>query len=248
MNPCVHLSIVSHGQGQLVDALLRDLARLCADIPLRVTLTLNLPEDLPFAAAGFPFPIEFIRNSDTKGFGANHNAAFRQGPRCRYFCVANPDIRLREEVFAPLLAALDETAMAGLAAPLVRAPDGKLEDNARRLPTPFSILAKAAGHIEASWSGDQPDWVAGMFMLFPAEVFERIGGFDERFHLYYEDVDICCRLRLAGYGICLVRAAQVTHAARRESHRKLLYMGWHLASMARFFTSRVFVRCRLRLK
>jgi N-acetylglucosaminyl-diphospho-decaprenol L-rhamnosyltransferase len=248
MSDCVHLSIVSHGQAELVHSLLQDLACHCGGISLRVTLTVNIPETLPFATTDFPFPLALIHNPDIKGFGANHNAAFAQAPECRYFGIINPDIRLSEEVFAPLLAALRQFPATGLAAPLVFSPEGKIEDSARRLPTPFRILVKAAGGVEPPWRGDQPDWVAGMFMLVPSEAFEKVRGFDERFHLYYEDVDLCCRLRLAGYGIRLVRETQVVHAARRESRRKLLYMAWHLRSMARFFASRVFFQSWLRLK
>ena len=60
-------------------------------------LTLNLPETLPFGPADFPFPVRIVENERPKGFGANHNAAFRYGEaegEFRYFCVLNPDIRL----------------------------------------------------------------------------------------------------------------------------------------------------------
>jgi len=248
MSACIHLSIVSHGQAELVHVLLQDLERFCHSTALQVTLTLNIPEPLPFSATDFSFPLILIRNDIPKGFGANHNAAFLRTRECAWFCVINPDIRLQDDAFGPLLATLESDSTIGLTAPLVRNPLGEKEDSARRLPTPLTILAKAAGHVEAPCADEKPDWVAGMFMLFPVHVFKEIRGFDERYHLYYEDVDLCCRLRLAGYTIRLVKEAQVIHAARRESHHNLLYMRWHLASMARFFTSRVFFQCRRLLK
>jgi N-acetylglucosaminyl-diphospho-decaprenol L-rhamnosyltransferase len=79
------------------------------------------------------------------------------------------------------------------------------------------------------------DWVAGMFMLFRSEAFRRVGGFDERYFLYYEDADICRRLRRIGHDVKLETGARATHAARRESHRNARYLSWHLASMLRFF-------------
>lgn len=244
MTPAIHLSVVSHGQAELVHPLLRDLAQHCSAQALQVTLTLNLPEQLPFAAGDFPFPLEVVNNTVPQGFGANHNAAFGKGKGCPYFCVINPDIRLHADVFAPLVAAIEPNT--GIIAPLVRNPAGGVEDSARRLPTPLSILAKAFGHVETPESGERPEWVAGMFMLFPSMAFQAIGGFDPRYHLYYEDVDICCRLRLADYAIHLLRQAEVTHAARRESRRNPRYLRWHLASMARFFTSRTFFSCLIK--
>jgi hypothetical protein len=76
-----------------------------------------------------------------------------------------------------------------------------------------------------------------MFMLFPACTYQSVGGFDERYFLYYEDVDLCARLRLLGHEIVLCPDATVMHHARRASHRNFRYLRWHLGSMARFFLS-----------
>ena len=77
-----------------------------------------------------------------------------------------------------------------------------------------------------------------MFMLFRSSTFAEIGGFDAAYRLYYEDVDLCARLRLKGYDVRLAPKAIVTHLARRSSHRNPRYAVWHLRSMLRFFTSR----------
>ena len=79
-------------------------------------------------------------------------------------------------------------------------------------------------------------------MLFPSGIFERLGGFDERYFLYYEDVDICGRLRLQGHEVVLCPQAKVTHHAQRTSHRSVRYLRWHLTSMLRFFFSSVYRR------
>lgn len=254
--PAMRISVVSHGQSALVQALLNDLAATEGGGDFELLLTLNLPETLPFLPADFPFPVRIVDNIRPKGFGANHNAAFRHGEGAAgftYFCVLNPDIRLPGPVLESLRHTLEADSGAALAAPLVRNASGALEDSARALPTPAGILAKAWRHALGRPAGkigptENPDWVAGMFMLFRAVDFAAAQGFDERFHLYYEDVDICCRLRLAGRGIRLDRKATVIHEARRSSHRDLRYLRWHLASMARFFTSAVFFRCLLCLK
>jgi GT2 family glycosyltransferase len=130
-----------------------------------------------------------------------------------------------------------------VAAPLVHGSDGVLQDSARPLPTPWRILGKAVG-LGSARDGPAPDFVAGMFMLFRAEAFARLGGFDERYFLYYEDVDICCRARLAGLEVLQERSCSVTHDGVRASHRRLRYLRWHLRSMARFFRSPVYRAAR----
>ncbi len=245
MTILVSVSVVSHNQIGLVKGLLSDMAKYCPAGVVEVILTLNLSEELPFSESDYAFPIKVIRNSAPKGFGANHNQAF-QSAEGQFFCVVNPDIRFGDDPFRVLLACLADSS-AGVAAPLVLGSDGGIEDSARRFPSPFRILCKAFGGCRGSdyVIGDKPvhpDWAGGMFMLFPRGLFERLGGFDERYFLYYEDVDICARLRLLGYEVVLCPQARVIHHAQRSSHRSFRYLRWHLKSMMRFFLSPVYWR------
>jgi len=251
ISPTISISIVSHLQAGLLKALLADLDRCCKLHSLEVLLTLNLPEELPFDADGFSFPVAVHVNPAPKGFAENHNQAFARSAG-RFFCVMNPDIRLDDDPFEALLACLKDSSV-GVAAPLVVNENGATEDSARRFPTPLRILCKALGGCKG---GDYivkqetifPDWVGGMFMLFCREVFEKLGGFDQRYFLYYEDVDLCARLRLRGYAAALCPDARVVHHAQRSSHRNFKYMRWHLTSMLRFFCSAPFLKiCWLRL-
>lgn len=241
-SPQVSVSIVSHGHGALIAKLLGDLDRHCST-GLEVLLTLNIPEEVPAPLSGLRFPVRVISNSHPKGFGANHNSAFRVA-RHEFFCVLNPDIRLTRDPFPPLAQRLSRPDTA-VAAPLIRSAEGSLEASARPFPTPFEIVRKAIfgpppPHYDAGESDLSPDWVGGMFMLFRRDAFEAVGGFDERFHLYYEDVDLCARIRLSGKEVILCRSVEVVHDARRESHRNMRYFAWHLVSMLRFFVSRPF--------
>jgi N-acetylglucosaminyl-diphospho-decaprenol L-rhamnosyltransferase len=235
----------------MLDALLSDLDRCCKTYPLQVLLTLNLPEALPFNTGDFSFPVIVHVNTVPTGFSANHNQAFTKSSG-QLFCVMNPDIRLDAEVFTALHAGLSDPAV-GVSAPLVVDANGVLEDSARRFPTPFKILCKALGGcLDNDYAVKNetvfPDWVGGMFMLFRREIFEELGGFDERYFLYYEDVDLCARLRLLGYEVALCPAARVVHHAHRSSHRSIKYFRWHLTSMLRFFCSQPFLKiCWLRL-
>lgn len=71
-------------------------------------------------------------------------------------------------------------------------------------------------------------------MLFRAEAFRDVGGFDGAFFLYYEDVDICARLWQAGWKVIYHPGISIIHDARRSSRRDPHYMRWHAASMLRY--------------
>lgn len=234
----ITISIVSHGQSRLVAQVLADLCPFAHDESCEVILTLNIPESLPFTAHEFPFPLTIVENDSSKGFGANHNAAFRLA-RGEWFCVLNPDIRLPTNPFPGLLETLRQQSSA-VVAPAVLSPAGDIEDSVRRFPTPCSLTAKLLGRSDGRYRyalGDAPfpaDWVAGMCMLFRTETFRRVGGFDEKFFLYYEDVDICARLWKAGFRVMACPSTQVIHDARRASRRDPRYMRWHIASLLRY--------------
>ncbi|MGH8671273.1 MAG: glycosyltransferase, partial [Burkholderiales bacterium] len=172
-----------------------------------------------------------------KGFAANHNAAFRFA-KADCFCVLNPDIQLKEDPFPALLGALGDSGI-GVVAPRILSPAGEIENSARRFPTLPAILKKALGiartrDYEIGNAPIHPEWVAGMFMLFRSETFRKLGGFDERYFLYYEDVDLCLRLRHAGYDVLLMPQVSAIHDARRQSHRNLRYLLMHTTSLLRF--------------
>jgi len=232
----VSVSVVSHGHGELVQQLLKDLAR-CNAVPLEIILTQNVSEPISLGAAQESLKISVCQNTRPKGFAANHNTAFRAS-KGAYFCVLNPDVRLPQDPFPQLLSGLKDPDI-GLIAPRVVDPEGRTEDNARRFPTLKSLCGKALGisgrlNYAKTTKPLEPDWVAGMFMLFKAEAFRKVGGFDERYFLYYEDVDICARLGTMGFRIRLDPTITVIHDARRESHRNPAYLAWHLQSMLRF--------------
>lgn len=239
----ISISIVIHNQASIVRHLLGDIAALGGTLPIEIILTVNTNEPLPFMIDDAQHNIKIIRNRKPKGFGANHNAAFRKSIG-RYFCVLNPDIRLIENPFQTLIDCLKMNGD-GVAAPIIVNPMGQLENSARRFPTPFSILKKAlskSGAIDYPQTNDvfEPDWVGGMFMLFTRRCFEVVKGFDESYFLYYEDVDLCARMKMAHLPVLLCPGAKAVHDARFDSHRNPKYMVWHLRSMLRFFTSKGF--------
>jgi GT2 family glycosyltransferase len=156
--------------------------------------------------------------------------------------VANPDIRLPADPFPQLLRQFADSKVAVIG-PLVRNPVGGIEDSARRYPTFGKLAGKLfGGSAKADYPVDrgpiEVDWLAGMFLLFRAEAYRSIGGFDERYFLYYEDVDVCKRLKTSGFNVLYEPRAEVIHDARRGSRRNPRLASLHLQSAMRFlFTS-----------
>lgn len=237
----VTLSVISHEQHSLVDALVSDLAGIETPELARIVLTQNLPERPPATAGADLPPIDVIRNRSPKGFGTNHNAAFRHC-NTEFFAIANPDIAMTHNPFPALISAL--RGGAGVAAPAVLEPDGRMADTARNLITPAELIYRRTNFYSPP---EQPVWFAGMFLVFRSDAFAAVGGFDEGYFMYCEDFDICARMRLAGWPIAYARQVQVVHAAQQLSHRSLRHFRWHLSSLMRMWTSAPFWRYRTAL-
>jgi GT2 family glycosyltransferase len=156
-----------------------------------------------------------------------------------------------EDVFSPLIEDI-RRGEGDVVAPRVEDEAGRLQDSARALPSPWTMVKRLLMPGYGSLAGlddlpSRPDWIAGLFMLMPSEVFRHLGGMDERYFLYFEDVDFCCRARMASYRLFVNQQVAVVHEARRLSRRDPKYAAWHLRSAVRFFASEPYRKIR-RLK
>lgn len=234
----IDVSVVSHGHGDMIHVLIKRLLA-CPEVS-RIILTSNSTEK--FDSLPQNSKIKLIVNKSPKGFSENHNAAFRycESP---FYCVINPDIEWRENPFSGLLACM-KNGTAALAAPLVLSSKGEVDDSIRHFPTLGSLLKKffwgdCGQHVMPE---DRlpyfPDWVAGMFMLFRSHDFNELSGFNEAYHLYYEDVDICKRLHKAGLLIVACPSVEVIHHGQRASRKNFQHLRWHVVSMLRYLLTR----------
>jgi hypothetical protein len=234
----VTVSIVSHGHCSMLDNLLVQITNLESPIS-HIIITHNLPTNLVIDLDRFPFQITVIENNSALGFGANHNQAF-QHCLTEYFCVLNPDVEFLEDPFNELLTLLEDKNV-GIVAPFVVDTCGSIEDSYRKFPTPILIFKKALfgekGMYKASNSAHSidPDWVAGMFMLLRSSTYNSLNGFDEKYFLYYEDIDLCLRSWRAKKSVIVSKNVSVIHRAQRDSHRNLRFFLMHLKSMYLFF-------------
>lgn len=219
----------------MVEKLVDSLVMFCPEVT-EIFVTKNIREPLAIPSSD---RVVIIENLVPKGFGANHNAAFRLSKQ-PYFCSLNPDIGLLDNPFPELISAMNQ-AGAGVVAPVIKTPQGDIDDSARYFPTICSLARKILFGADGRFPANQaqasynPEWVAGMFMLFQRPVFSSLEGFDESFFLYYEDVDICARVWKQGVAVTVCSRSSVVHDARRSSRRNLKYLSWHLKSMARYF-------------
>lgn len=226
------VSIVSHGHGNRVHALLEKMSRLSFGSVSRVVVTLNVPEPEPETPiGGWPFALKVIRNAVPLGFGMNHNRAL-SGASEAYVCVLNPDIGLIGE--DPFAALIRHAAQPGVGCVYPQQVDerGVGQDSGRELPTPLALWRRRMlGRREM-----RVDWVNAAFLVLPQPVWCSLGGFDESYFMYCEDVDLCLRLRKAGWTLASV-PVQVVHVGQRASHRHWNHFLWHVTSLLRLWRS-----------
>ncbi len=249
--PKVSISIVSHGQAPHVERLLHSLARCVPLEDKEILITLNRPEDVRLPQGVDPARVRIFSNNQPYGFSTNHNRAFGHVTG-EYFCILNPDVVFVEDVFDPLIRRL-ETGQAHIITPLIKGQEGEILDNFRSLPTPADLLKRRLFGIPPvvlPSKGDliYPDWIAGTFLLMAADTFRSVGGFDERYFLYFEDVDFCCRARLSGYVVAVDVTRYVVHFEQRASRRNLWHFLRHVESACRFFRSPVYRAARTTLR
>ena len=178
----------------------------------------------PSRPKGSGIPVEEIVNTRRR---ASVQTTCRFYPLLHpFFCVANPDIRLGADPFPALLGALAD-GRSGVAGPLVRAPDGGIEDSARRFPTPGILIGKLFGdQRRPDYPTDRGtiavDWVAGMFMLFRRRGV-RSGRWIRRALIFCttRTPRSARRLRSEGRSVAYVPGAEVYRRARRTSRRDL---------------------------
>ena len=179
-------------------------------------------------------PLAVLRNTANRGFAAacNQGAA---GSEADWLLFLNPDTRLSERSLAPALAFLADPAQNRVGVLGIRLMDeeGRTQRCCARTPTPGRILAQAAG-LDRLWPGLFPphfmtewdhadsrpvDQVMGAFLLIRRALFEELGGFDERFFVYFDDVDLCLRARKAGWAVVHFAGAEAYHRGGGTSDR-----------------------------
>jgi GT2 family glycosyltransferase len=197
------------------------------------------------------FGVQYRHQPDNPGYARAHNWALNAAAAAgsRYHFVLNPDVQLPLDGIGKLLAYMDAHPDVGLVAPRVHYPDGRLQPLCKLLPHPlelavrrfFPLLHRSSGRLaryELHGSGysqvmDVPA-LSGCFMLMRVETVLRVGLFDERFFLYFEDVDLSRRVGQVARTVFVPHVA-IVHDYGRGSYRNWRLLWHHLVSAARYF-------------
>jgi N-acetylglucosaminyl-diphospho-decaprenol L-rhamnosyltransferase len=260
----VSVVIVNYKSYVELDACLTSLlARPSPDLEIIVIDHASAAPELARIQAKFP-QVRTAATDGNPGFSAGVNAGARLASgRC--LLILNPDTQLDPgaiDAMAGYLDAHPDTAVVGAR---VEDPGGTVQRSARRFPTMLTGLAGRTSLFTRMWPGNplsrrdlladattatprQVDWVAGSCMAVKADAFEKVGGMDEQFFLYWEDADLCKRLKEAGWGTVYLPSAVVVHGVGRSRrharalsvrafHRSAyLYFAKHRAGRFRFFS------------
>jgi N-acetylglucosaminyl-diphospho-decaprenol L-rhamnosyltransferase len=190
-----------------------------------------------------------IVNERPLGFAANVNKG-AAATQAEFIVVANADTEPQADA-VPLLRAFAEThPRAGILGPKLVYPDGRPQSSRRRFPTVSGTLVRRtplrrvlAGTQRAHYGLDEPlsgpvqaDWLLGAFLFLRREMLDELGGFDERFRLYGEDIDLAYRASKAGWERWYVPEAVVRHTHAAVTDRRLFTRRtlWHWRGILRF--------------
>lgn len=186
------------------------------------------------------------------GNGNNFGAQFAGG---EYLLIINPDNVLSPDALEKMIAAMEADSTIGILAPKLVFPDGKVRDSARAFPSFADVFIKRtmlrhlfpqkiAAYTKGVVSMDHPsavDWVAGACLLLRRSFYEELGGFDPRFFLFFEDIDLCRRSGQSGKRVVYDPRIAVADREHRLSEGGILSIftkktiRWHLVSAIKYF-------------
>ena len=227
-----------------------DLERLLPELAPQVE-ELVVVANVPDSVGDVPESAILLENERPLGFGANVNRGFAH-TTAELVCTVNPDAVPRPDAVAVLRSFLASRPRAGVAGPRMLYPDGTVQPSRRRFPTvagtlvrrtPVRVLFDPYRLQQRHYHlGEEPlepveaDWMLGGFLMLRRAMLDELGGFDEGFFLYGEDIDLCYRAARAGWERWYVPAAVVEHEHQAVTDRRFLTRRtlWHWRGILRF--------------
>jgi N-acetylglucosaminyl-diphospho-decaprenol L-rhamnosyltransferase len=183
--------------------------------------------------AEFPH-VRLVANAENRGFTAANNQGLALAAG-RYLLLLNPDAEVVGDALATMTTYMDDHPAIGALGPQLRYPDGRLQSSRRRFPTFATALVEST--VVQEWWRDnrilqryyladrpadavqQVDWVVGACLLVRRAAYEGVGGLDEGFFMYSEELDWCRRIKSAGWEIVYLPAAVVVHHEGKSSEQ-----------------------------
>jgi N-acetylglucosaminyl-diphospho-decaprenol L-rhamnosyltransferase len=188
-------------------------------------------------------------NARAIGFAANANRGIGETD-APFIVVANPDTEAKPDAVEALREFAEAHPRCGIAGPRLLNPDGTRQASSRRFPTVSGTLVRRTplrrvlggsqkrhyGVDERPTEPVEAEWMLGAFLFLRREMLDQLHGFDERFRLYGEDIDLCYRAAKAGWQRWYVPQAEIVHAHQAITDRRILTRRtlWHWRGIARF--------------
>lgn len=217
---------VTYSPGETMDRFLDTLEKATTR-PVHVILADNGSTDgAPEAAAESRANVELVRTGGNLGYGGGANRGVAAlDSRYGWVVISNPDVEWEPGSLDELIAAAERWPRGGAFGPLITEPSGTVYPSAREVPS----LGKGIGHgvLGKVWPGNPwtraykqsasdvrervAGWLSGSCFLIRREAFDSVDGFDSRYFMYFEDVDLGERLGRAGWQNVYVPSAKVMH-------------------------------------
>jgi N-acetylglucosaminyl-diphospho-decaprenol L-rhamnosyltransferase len=184
--------------------------------------------------------VELVARKTNDGLATAINAGIRK-TTSEFFAVLNPDVLFNDRLIVTRLLTQFNEPDVGLVAPALMLPSGAYQDSARTVPSPSQLVrrkltGKTYGVVRPVDPANVP-WVVAAFIVVRRQAADAVGGFDEGYFLYFEDVDFCVRLWQHGWRVRLDTLSTAHHTFHAESRESLAGFAsrHHLRSAIRFF-------------
>jgi GT2 family glycosyltransferase len=233
VNPDVSVLIVSFNTCETLRHCLQTLRETSRDVRYETIVIDNASRDGSADMVAKEFPeVSLIRSTENLGFAAANNRGFDIA-RGHYIALLNSDAFLSPKALRTALDYLQQHPRAALVGARLTGSHGEWQPSARMIPNLWDHLftlsglsakypqSRLFGRIDRTWANPDADakvdWVPGAFSLIRRSVLDKIGLFDERFFLYYEEVDLCLRIQKAGYEVWYLPEIVVIHLGGESS-------------------------------
>ena len=233
--PDLSILIVNWNVRDLLRECLRSVAAGRGNLTLELIVVDSASADgsADMVATEFPW-VTLIRCAENVGFPRGNNIALARA-RGRALLLLNPDTVIVGNALPTLLAYLDAHPDVGVVGPQLLNPDGSVQSSRRRFPTVLTgyfestwLQGLAPGLLRRYYALDLPDdasadvdWLMGACLLVPRAVYEQVGGLDEGYFMYSEELDWCRRIKATGRRVVYYPAAQVIHHAGQSSDQAI---------------------------
>lgn len=231
----ISISIVSYNTRDLLRACLQSLEARRDEVEMEIIVIDNGSTDGSVEMVGSAFPkVLLLDTGENLGYGRANNLGLKNA-RGRYFFVLNSDTEVQPGALRALVDFLDERPKAGAVTAQLILPDGSIQSSCATDPNLMKVFWEqtyldklfpnnkiTGGYTMTHWNYDEVrevEQVAGAAVVIRREAWEQIGGFDPAFFMYFEDTDLCIRLRKAGWSIWFLPDARVHHKVGASSDK-----------------------------